>query len=79
MKLRLVKYLKYLNPTVGSKQPNCWVCAYFTQHRVVFNPAFFKSVVYELLNIVVCVRKQYGHIAFKKYCKIYREMQKQKH
>uniref|UniRef100_A0A672QRH7 Otoferlin n=1 Tax=Sinocyclocheilus grahami TaxID=75366 RepID=A0A672QRH7_SINGR len=30
------------NPTTGSKQPNCWVCPYFTQHWVVFNPAFFR-------------------------------------
>ncbi len=30
------------NPTAGSKQPNCWVCPYFTQHWVVFNPPFFR-------------------------------------
>uniref|UniRef100_A0A672RTU0 Four and a half LIM domains protein 2 n=1 Tax=Sinocyclocheilus grahami TaxID=75366 RepID=A0A672RTU0_SINGR len=26
------------NPTAGSKEPNCGVCPYFTQHWVVFNP-----------------------------------------
>uniref|UniRef100_A0A672NGX5 Neuropeptide FF receptor 2 n=1 Tax=Sinocyclocheilus grahami TaxID=75366 RepID=A0A672NGX5_SINGR len=30
------------NPTAGSKQINCWVCPYFNQHLVVFNPAFFR-------------------------------------
>ncbi len=35
---------------VISTQPNCWVCPYFTQRWVVFNPAFFRVLKAEIAS-----------------------------
>ncbi len=39
--------------TFNPKQPCCWVCPYFTQHWVVFNPAFLECapLVYTVNHI----------------------------
>ncbi len=35
-------WVTLLTQPSGSKQLDSWVCPYFTQHWVVFNPAFFR-------------------------------------
>ncbi len=38
----------------GSKQPNHWVCPYFSQRWIVFNPAFFRVYIYvPITNIII--------------------------
>ncbi len=52
------KWVTCLSLPAGSKQANRWVCPYFTQLRVMFNPAFFRMYSHISLTEIAVIRFQ---------------------